>query len=313
MPSANIRPLRRCLPFVLLLAFGTPGIAAAETAPAPRLIVSAGAGEADEPLRVWFKEQDRLLDDILVRLARIESLVAELHRLVQRLPMPQAAPSGAPSPVALPAAAADGSLVPAWAPPLAGGALSLLLLLRWLRNRRTTKRTPTATASPGRPAVTVAPSALATSTAPVISPTQQEQAIELAEIMLSMGLGHGAAQTLLEQIRQEPKQALRQWLKLLEIYRKNGEQEEFERSAEELRLHFNVQPADWQVRLNGLRSLEDYPHIAARLTELWGRPACLGYLRNLLADNRGGARAGFPQAVAEELLLLAGLLQARGL
>lgn len=310
MPSANIRHLRRCLPFVLLLAFGTPAGAAPDAPPASRLIVSAGVDEADEPLRAWFKEQDRLLDDILVRLARIESLVAELHRLVQRLPVPQAAPTPAATPAP---ARADADLLPAWAAPLASGALLLLLALRWLRNRRATKRTPAVTAPPGRPAMPVAPAALATPAASVISPTQQEQAIELAEIMLSMGLGHGAAQTLLEQIRQEPKQALRQWLKLLEIYRKNGQQEEFERSAEELRLHFNVQPADWQVRPNGLRSLEDYPHIAARLAELWGRPACLGYLRNLLADNRGGARAGFPQPVAEELLLLAGLLQARGL
>ena len=142
---------------------------------------------------------------------------------------------------------------------------------------------------------------------------QGDQAIELAEIMLSMGLGRGAAQTLAEQIRHEPKQALRQWLKLLEIYRQNGQQDEFERSAEELRQHFNVEPEDWQTRPEAYRSIADYPHIAARLSELWGKPSCLNYLGNLLDDNRGGARAGFPQTVAEELLLLTAMLSAEGL
>lgn len=131
--------------------------------------------------------------------------------------------------------------------------------------------------------------------------------------MLSMGLGHGAAQTLTEQIRSEPKQALRYWLKLLEIYRQNGQQTEFEHAAEELRQHFNVQPEDWNARPEARRSLEDYPHIATRLTDLWGKPSCLTYLQNLLDDNRGGARSGFPQSVAEELLLLTAILKADGI
>ncbi len=130
--------------------------------------------------------------------------------------------------------------------------------------------------------------------------------------MLAMGLGSGAAQTLAEQIHNEPKQALRHWLKLLEIYRKNGQQEEFERSAEELRQHFNVQPENWKSPADSYRGLESFPHIAKRLTELWRTTDCLVYMQNLLDDNRGGARAGFPQTVAEELLLLTGMLKAEG-
>lgn len=148
--------------------------------------------------------------------------------------------------------------------------------------------------------------------APSIEPapsTSGDQALELAEIMLSMGLGHGATQTLTEQIRNEPKQALRHWLKLLDIYRKNGQQEEFERSAEELRLHFNVRPEDWHAQPGATQSLESFPHIAKRLTELWGKPDCLVYMQNLLDDNRGGARSGFPQSVAEELLMLTSVMR----
>lgn len=139
---------------------------------------------------------------------------------------------------------------------------------------------------------------------------ETDQAIELAEVMLSMGLGHGAVQALTEKIRSEPKQALRHWLKLLEIYRRNGQQAEFERSAEELRLHFNVRPEDWRPQPGGQQTLENFPHITKRLTELWGTADCLLYMQNLLADNRGGARSGFPQPVAEELLLLISVMRA---
>lgn len=160
---------------------------------------------------------------------------------------------------------------------------------------------------PAMPAPAVLPAAAAIPSTPQEQPPpldQSDQALELADIMLSMGLGQGAMQTLTEQIRNEPKHALRHWLKLLDIYRKNGQQQEFERSAEELRQHFNVHPEDWQAAPGTKRSIEEFPHIARRLTELWGKPDCLVYMRNLLDDNRGGSRSGFPQAVAEELLLL---------
>lgn len=182
---------------------------------------------------------------------------------------------------------------------------------------------PTASPPPRVEAAVVAPSPVQPSVQPeptpiepvpssieASPPKEMDQAIELAEIMLSMGLGHGAVQTLTEQIRNQPKQALRHWLKLLEIYRNNGQQAEFERSAEELRLHFNVRPEDWHPRPGTSQTLENFPHITKRLTELWGTADCLLYMQNLLADNRGGARSGFPQPVAEELLMLIAVARA---
>lgn len=207
---------------------------------------------------------------------------------------PAAAP--APLPPAAPAArretapAAPAPAIPAPAVPAAAAAPTA-----------PREQQPSPAAMPNVPAPQAAPTAAAEQPPPL---DQSDQALELADIMLSMGLGQGAMQTLTEQIRNEPKHALRHWLKLLDIYRKNGQQQEFERSAEELRQHFNVHPEDWQAAPGAKRSLEEFPHIARRLTELWGKPDCLVYMRNLLDDNRGGSRSGFPQAVAEELLLL---------
>jgi hypothetical protein len=328
----------------------------------------------EEPLIAWFKEQDRLLDGILLRLSRIELLVNDIHRLIQQMPAPSATTAPAtPAPVSVPIAAVvppPPSEVPGFdvlelldnlAIQLAGGGLLLLLLLLlWSRQRKKAglavqnKSFEAGSASSARFAPPVAPAEPPQTSeqqvpdmrmSPEVMPTEvpapqatapaqhvpeaiqdrprvltgnnsatrtSEQALELAEIMLAMGLGQGAAKTLTAQINNEPKHALRNWLKLLEIYRRNGQQDEFERSADELRQHFNVQPEDWQSTLGELRSIEDYPHITAEICEHWDKPDCSSHLVNLLGDNRYGTRTGFPQAVAEELLLLNTILQAKG-
>lgn len=351
--SASIRHLLiACLSGLLMAA--TPVIvAAAEANGNTPSISQAPPDTANDPLRLWFAKQDKLLDDILVRLARIENLVREIHQRVAQMPagltaaasapMPASAPTAAPAaptpapppnpgvplPLARSTPAPTGILgfFDTWGSILAGIGLLLLVLMIGQRHRKYPKQPARQAAAPPRHGALIAPKTAGKAAPPAVSGTsgiqragasepskgQADQALELAEIMLSMGLGHGAAQTLTEQIRNEPKQALLHWLKLLEIYRQNGQQAEFEKSAEELRQHFNVQPEDWQIRPESLRSLEDYPHIAARMCELWGRPAGLVYLQNLLADNRGGARSGFPQSVAEELLLLVSLLKRQGI
>lgn len=101
---------------------------------------------------------------------------------------------------------------------------------------------------------------------------------------------------------------MRHWLKLLDVYRKNGQREEFERSAEELLMNYNVRPAEWNAQADNSQSIEDYSHLIARICELWGKPECLAFMQELLDDNREGARSGFPQSVAEELLLLTSVM-----
>lgn len=121
-----------------------------------------------------------------------------------------------------------------------------------------------------------------------------------------MGLANGAAQTLVERIHANPREALLHWLKLLDIYRSSGHRHEFKEAAEELRQHFNIKAEDWNSAGNGKRpSLEDYPRVLTHLEETWKDPAAtIDYLRHLLEDNREGTREGFPQPVAEEIVLL---------
>lgn len=138
-----------------------------------------------------------------------------------------------------------------------------------------------------------------------------EPTLQLAEIMLSMGLEQGAAQALVEYTEANPRHALHHWLKLLGIYRKRGLHKEFTEAAERLRQNFNIQAEYWAKQGSGeAPSLEKFSRVAEHIQKIWVQPAeCIDYLRRLLEDNRDGERAGFPQSVAEEMLLLIEILK----
>lgn len=343
--------------------------------------LGAGPGPAairtipDETFHRWLKEDNKLIDGILVSLTRIDALVSDIERAVRQIPdfapMPGAAKPAPPLVIEKEVVREVPGPLGDWQTVLAGAAL-LALLAFWsgtkqggarkttsghafdeldgkpavkerfaLFDKKNTKlndRTPierhavqaesysggslgqsVASMPAARPPVrpTYAPAApiaaAPVAAAPVAAakppePEDQNHALEVAEIMRSMGFGGNDAQALTEQIRNEPMQALRHWLKLLDVYRQNGQQDEFERSAEELLMNYNVRPAEWNGQTDPSQSIEDYTHLIERICELWGKPECLAFMQELLDDNREGARSGFPQAVAEELLLLTSVM-----
>jgi pilus assembly protein FimV len=129
--------------------------------------------------------------------------------------------------------------------------------------------------------------------------------------MLSMGLEQGAAQSLVEYADANPKHAIHHMLKLLGIYRKRGQHREFQETAEKLRKNFNIQAEDWAADEKAeTPSLEGFSRVSQHVQSVWNQPEeCADYLRHLIEDNRDGARAGFPQSVAEEILLLLDILK----
>ncbi|GAB2881999.1 hypothetical protein GCM10027046_07960 [Uliginosibacterium flavum] len=143
---------------------------------------------------------------------------------------------------------------------------------------------------------------------------EHDSAIELAEIMMSFGRVHGAAQTLADFIRSNPKQAVKPWIKLLEVYRAADMRVEFDALTTQLNKTFNVKSVGWDAfdaARQAPESLESMPHILARLDELWGKRECQIYLHGLLRDNRQGSRQGFPLAIVDEILMLLGVLESQ--
>lgn len=140
---------------------------------------------------------------------------------------------------------------------------------------------------------------------------EHESAVELADIMMSFGRVQGAAQTLADFIRHNPRQGVAPWIKLLDVYKVADMRGEFDALTRQLNQTFNVKIAAWDefdiVRL-AAETLESMPHIVAKLTATWPSRECQVYLHELLRDNRDGTRQGFPIAVVDEILCLLGML-----
>lgn len=149
--------------------------------------------------------------------------------------------------------------------------------------------------------------------------------MELADIMLSFGRVKGAAQALQEYIDHSPQDALQPWIRLMDVYRMAGMRTEFEAVAANLNKNFNVEIQQWdaaqsvpgnqsvdlllddvvpQPVVPRPESLEDMPRIMSMVCELWSTGDVVGYLYQLLRDNRGGKRLGFALPVVEEILFL---------
>jgi hypothetical protein len=141
---------------------------------------------------------------------------------------------------------------------------------------------------------------------------EHDSAVELAEIMMSFGRIQGAAETLSEYIRTNPRQAVRPWVKLLEVYKAANLRAEFDALALKLNQTFNVIAVNWEEfdkvkQIND--SVEQMPHILQALSKAWRTREAQAYLYKLLRDNRDGTRRGFPLGTLDDLLMLSGVLE----
>ena len=151
--------------------------------------------------------------------------------------------------------------------------------------------------------------------------------MELADIMLSFGRVKGAAQALQEYIDNNPQEALQPWIRLMDVYRMAGMKSEFEAVSRNLNQNFNVEVQQWNAATDSQsldlvldeeaseiappvplaprpECLEDMPRLMNTVCELWQTGDVVGYLYQLLRDNRGGQRVGFALPVVEEILFL---------
>lgn len=265
------------------------------------------------------------LEETLARLGHVAQLIADITRIIEAMPTAGAIASangrGSTATVSQPRPAIAALPVaqhPALPPPqpapvpepdnpilttalraavlIGGGLVAAALgihLRRWFMRKRPTRKQLAASIEP---------------------PPLRDEALELADVMISMGLAEGAIKALTERIRAKPRQALSHRLKLLDVYRRSRKQTEFNNAVEEIHTIFNVRPGSWNDNENNTASkasLEDYPHIVRQLENLWPTPECEDYLLSLLADNRAGTRTGFPVSAAEEIILLLAIRQAQ--
>lgn len=116
-------------------------------------------------------------------------------------------------------------------------------------------------------------------------------------------------------IRAKQKVSIELWLYLLDLYRQQNRQDDFENYAKAMHQTYNVMIPQWQekkVAMVVAQTLEDFPHLAQKLCAIWSSAApAMDFLQGLVDDNRDGERLGFSRAVVDEILLLCLVLEAR--
>ncbi len=102
-----------------------------------------------------------------------------------------------------------------------------------------------------------------------------EELIDLeqqAEFFVVLGQDDAAIDLLMGHIRHSGGTSALPYLKLLEIYRRLGDRESYERTRARFNHRFNAYAPDWDSDLQHGRSLEEYPGVMQRLERTWAEP-----------------------------------------
>ena len=117
-----------------------------------------------------------------------------------------------------------------------------------------------------RPAAALAEPARELSVEELIDLEQQ------AEFFVVLGQDEAAIELLMSHVRNDAGVSPLPYLKLLEIYKRRGEADAYERIRDRFNRRFNAYAPDWASDLQHGLALEAYPETVQRLQGLWGAP-----------------------------------------
>lgn len=105
------------------------------------------------------------------------------------------------------------------------------------------------------------------------------------------------------------------WLYLFDLYLEMANRSKYDALRESFHHIFNARILTWddQIRADSTlqeHSIEDVPHLQAKITSMWHGKEIIVYLEGLLIDDRYGTRAGFSLPVFHEIMFLIALARA---
>ena len=106
-------------------------------------------------------------------------------------------------------------------------------------------------------------------------PVSVEELLDLdqqVDFFIALGQEQSAVDLLLGHVRGTGGTNALPYIKLLEIYRVQGDEEAYERTRERFNQRFNAFAPDWGGDLASGRLLEDYPEVVQRLQRAWLQP-----------------------------------------
>ncbi len=127
-----------------------------------------------------------------------------------------------------------------------------------------------------------------------------------AEFFVVLGQDEAAIDLLMGHLRSTGGVSPLPYLKLLEIYRRRGEQDAYERIRERFNLRFNAYAPGWDVDPEEGLMIEGYPDVLARLQAAWATPSFAMELLDAALFRRDGG-AAFEVPAYRELLFLYGV------
>lgn len=134
--------------------------------------------------------------------------------------------------------------------------------------------------------------------------------LDHADVFLSHGRTSLAIQLLQNHLLDHPKQSITIWLFLLDLLAKENLKAVYEQTALECKEHFNVKISEFATgNKSANQNLESFPHLTEGLQQVWGTPASVVFLDDLIYNNRLEPRNGLDKGLIEELILLKGIAQ----
>ncbi|WP_298824872.1 hypothetical protein [uncultured Piscinibacter sp.] len=134
-----------------------------------------------------------------------------------------------------------------------------------------------------------------------------EELIDLeqqADFFVVLGQEEAAIDLLMGHVRSSGGASPLPYLKLLEIYRRRGEHDAYERVRERFNRRFSAYAPDWDSDLAQGRTLDDYPQVLRQLQRLWDEPLRVTHMLDAALMRQDTDAETFDLPAYRELLFL---------
>lgn len=137
-----------------------------------------------------------------------------------------------------------------------------------------------------------------------VSVDEQIDLEQQADFFIALGHDESAIDLLMAHLRSTGGGTPLPFLKLLEIHRRRGDREAYERTRVRFNQRFNSVAPDWNSEPGAGRSLEDYPLVVGRIQHAWPRPLDAMAELEALLFRRGAGSEMFDLPAYQEVLFL---------
>lgn len=132
-----------------------------------------------------------------------------------------------------------------------------------------------------------------------------ENILENAEVFIEHGRTALAIQLLQNHLTDYPTESPKVWLKLLGLIASEDSEIEYNSAATDFKRFFNIKIPNFKdANTQDRSSIEDYPHIIARLEGAWGSHYAVEFLNELVYNKQPEPRDGFERGAFEDLFFL---------